>query len=212
VMLRRNDIAKILVIGLLSTPVAMTAQTSFDEHFAFAKQGKLGEREAAFTKNCGVDRASSMVTHGRSLDENWTFKHVSSVGNGRDDAEMDFLGNAEIWSVGGKPRFLNVWFLIMDTGNSNNEMFCVDQDGHVLMQESLNVYEPVDGSKGGWRRLRVVSYPGTAKAHVLKNVFLNEAGAQITAPQLSKDDLEESNGHSSPDLAKDLIVKVSQRK
>ena len=211
-MPRRKDIAKILVIGLLATSVSMTAQISFDEHFALAKQGKLGAREAAFTKNCGVDRASSTVTYGRSLDENWTFKRVSSVGNGRDDAEMDFLGNVEIWSVEGKARFLNVWFLIMDTGNSSNEMFCLDENGHVLTQESLNVYEPVDGSNGGWRRLRVVSFPETAKTRVLKSVFLNDAGAQITAPKLSKDDLEESNGHSSPDLAQDLVAKVSRRK
>ena len=211
-MPRRNDIAKILVIGWLATPSVLTAQTSFDEHFALAKQGRLGEREAAFTKQCGVDRASSTVVYGRSLDQNWTFKRVSSVGAGRDDAEMDFLGNVEIWSVGGKARFLNVWFLIMDTGNSSNEMFCLDEDGHVRTQESLNVYEPVDGSGGGWRRLRVVSFPGTAKAHVLRHVFLNDAGAQITPPKLSKDDLEESNGHSSPDLAQDLVAKISKRK
>ena len=211
-MPRRDDITKILVIGLLATSVSLTAQISFDEHFALAKQGKLGAREAAFTKNCGVGRASSTVTYGRSLDEKWTFKPVSSVGNGRDDAEMDFLGNVEIWSVEGNARFLNVWFLIMDTGHSSNEMFCLDEVGHVLMQESLNVYEPVDGSNGGWRRLRVVSFPGTAKAQVLTSVFLNNAGAQITAPKLSKDDLEDSSAHSSPDLAQDLIAKVLQRK
>ncbi len=188
-MPRRNDIAKILVIGLLAVPVSMAAQTSFDEHFALAKQGKLGAREAAFTKQCGVDRISSTVTYGRSNDERWTFKPVSSIGNGRDDAEMDFLGNVEIWSVRGKARFLNVWFLIMDTGHSHNEMFCLDEDGHILTQESLNVYEPVDGPSGGWRRLRLVSFPGTGKAHVVKSMFLNKAGEQITAPKLSNDDL-----------------------
>src|ERR1700722_15973918 len=112
-MPRRNDIAKILVIGLLAISVSMTAQISFDEHFALAKQGKLGAREAMFTKNCGVDRAYSTVTYGRSLDEKWTFKPVGSVGKGRDDAEMDFLGNVEIWSVEGKARFLKLGFFLI---------------------------------------------------------------------------------------------------
>src|SRR5580700_5422623 len=100
-MPRRNDIAKILVIGFVLSLVPLAvAQTSFDEHFALAKQGKFGPREALFAKECGVDRSSATIVYGRSLDERWTFRRVTSVGKGRSDAEMDYLGDAEVWNVG----------------------------------------------------------------------------------------------------------------
>lgn len=191
--------------------ISAVAQTSFDEHFTLAKQGKLGSREIAFAKQCGVDRASSTITYGRSVDEAWTFKRVSSVGNGRNDAEMDYLGNAELWSVNGKPRLINVWFLIMDTGNSSNEMFCLDATGRVITQESLNVYEPVDGSGVNWRHLVVQSIPFTGKPYILRDEYLDLSGSHIAPPKLDKDDLAEANGRSSPDLAKDLIAKISRR-
>jgi len=211
-MPRRNDIAKILVIGctLSLAPIAI-AQTTFDYHFALAKQGKLGAREALFAKQCGVDRASASITYGRSLDEKWTFKRVPSVGKGRQDAEMDYLGNAEMWSVNSKPRLLNIWFLIMDIGTSNNEMFCLDESGRVLTQESLNIYEPLDGSSGSWRHLRSGSFSATGKVSILTNTFVNRTGLPIAAPKLDRDDLADANAVSSPDLAKDIIAKLSQR-
>lgn len=201
----------LILAGMLAVSAVAFSQTSFDQHFALAKQGKLGEREAIFAKQCGIQRSDAVISYGRSLDENWHFKRVNSVGKGRDDAEMDFLGNAELWSVSGKPRLINVWFLIMDTGNSSNELFCLDESGHVVSQESLNVFEPVDGSPSGWRRLSVTSFPGTRQARVTKNLFLDKAGKQIPKPKLSREDLEQSNGSSSPDLAQDLIAKLSRK-
>ncbi len=200
-----------MLTGMLAISTVAFSQTSFDQHFALAKQGKLGAREAAFAMQCGVERKTSAITYGRSLDENWTFKRVSTVGKGRADAEMDFIGNAEIWSVSDKPRLLNVWFLIMDTGNSWNELFCLDENGRVVTQESLNVYEPVDDSPGGWRRLKVTSFLGNAKPRVVKDLFLDKAGKPIPTPKLSKYELEESNGRSSADLAQDLIAKLSRK-
>jgi hypothetical protein len=211
-MPRRNNIAKILVIGcvLLLAPMA-NAQTSFDQHFALAKHGKLGQREALFAKECGVDRSSATIVYVRSLDERWTFKRVTSVGRGRSDAEMDYLGNAEVWSVGGKPRLLNIWFLIMDTGNSNNELFCLDQNERVTTQESLNIYEPIDGSSGGWRHLRIKNFSADRKERVVMSAFVDASGSRIATPKLDRDDLAEANSGSSPDLAKDIIARLSRR-
>jgi hypothetical protein len=201
----------VAIAGLLALSASAAAQTSFDEHFALAKQGKLGQREVLFAKQCGVERASATITYGRSLDENWTFKRVASVGSGRNDAEMDYLGNAEMWSIDGKPKLLNIWFLIMDTGNTTNEMFCLDQSGRVLTQESLNIYEPVDGSNGGWRHLRIKNFAATGKVQISTNTFVDKSGTPIAAPKLDRDDLAEANAGSSPDLAKDIIAKLSRR-
>jgi hypothetical protein len=187
------------------------AQTSFDEHFSLAKQGKLGPREMEFAKLCNVERSAVKIVYERSVDENWTFKPVPSVGSGRYDAEMDYLRNAELWILSGRPRLISVWFLIMDTGNTSNEMFCLDESGRVVTQESLNIYEPNDGSAGGWRHLTIRSLPLGEKPRILTDAFLNAAGHRIEKPKLNKDDFAEANAHVSPDLAKDLIAKISLR-
>jgi hypothetical protein len=201
----------IVVAALLVLSGVAVAQNSFDEHFALAKQGKLGLRETRFAKDCDVERASSTIKFARSLDERWTFKRVASVGNGRDDAEMDYLGNAEMWSVEGKPRLLNIWFLIMDTGNSTNEMYCLDQKGRVITQESFSLYEPVDGSSGGWRHLLIKSFTTDGKERTLTSAFVDGSGLQIAASNLDPGDLSAATTGSSPDLAKDVIAKISQR-
>jgi len=105
---------------------AADGQISFDEHFQLAKHGRLGKRESAFSAKCGVDAKSATVRYGESVDQTWTFRPRSTIGRGRMDAEMDFFGQAELWRVDGQPRLLNVWMLIMDTGQSRNEMFCLD--------------------------------------------------------------------------------------
>ena len=202
---------RLAVIGLSLFCSLATAQTSFDEHFSFAKQGKMGPREDRFAKLCGVERAASTVTYGRSVDEDWTFKRVSSVGHGRNDAEMDYLGNAEIWSVAGKPRLVTVWFLIMDTGNTSNEMFCLDGTGHVTARETLNAFEPVDGVGGGWRHLRVQTFAAAGKTSNIRNEFLDAHGEAIPAPKLKQEDLDEANVHVSPGLAREIIAKLGKR-
>jgi hypothetical protein len=100
----------------------------------------------------------------------------------------------------------------MDTANTTNEMFCLDQSGRVITQESLNIYEPVDGSAGGWRHLTIRELPKGDKQRIVTDVFLDITGQRVVKPKLSRDDLDESNASVSPQLAKDLIAKISPRK
>jgi hypothetical protein len=201
---RGSYLQAVVCVASLASASAL-AQTSFDEHYALAKRSGLGPREAAFAKQCGVERAASRISYGRSFDEGWTFKPMASVGKGRADAEMDFLGNAELWSVAGKPRLLNAWFLVMDVGNSSNVIFCLDENGRVTSQETLNVHEPVDGTGDGWRHLHIKSFPSSGKPQTLTNEYLDKAGNPIAAPKLDKDDIAEANRKASSDLARDII-------
>ncbi len=191
--------------------VLAAAQTSFDEHFQLAKQGKLGQREEAFAKQCGVQRSSATITYGESLDEGWDFKRTSSVGRGREDAAMDYFGTAEMWSVAGKPRLLNLWFLVMDVGRSNNEMFCLDDNGRVVAQESLGIVEPVDGDGDSWIHLRRTTFLPDGRKHAVTSSFLSKTGAQIASPKLSPDDFSEAMAGSDPSLAEDVVKKLSSR-
>jgi hypothetical protein len=100
----------------------------------------------------------------------------------------------------------------MDTGNTSNEIFCLDESGRVITQESLNIYDPVDRSAGGWRHLVMRRLTNGKQSSILTDVFLDGEGKRIAKPKLDEDDLSESNAHSSPDLASDLIAKISPRK
>jgi hypothetical protein len=124
---------------------------------------------------------------------------------------MDYLGNAELWSIDGKPRLLNVWFLIMDVGSSWNEIFCMDKNGRVLTQELLNVYEPVDGTGGSWRHLAIESYPTTGGPQILTSKYLDNSGNPVAAPKLDKDNLAEANRAFSPGLAKEIIARIARK-
>jgi hypothetical protein len=100
--------------------------------------------------------------------------------------------------------------LIMDTGDTNNEMFCLDEFGHVTSQESLNAYEPVDGQGTGWRYIQQIKFLTPSNRVVLHGQFVNEAGTPIPAPKLDKEDMQVAKVSLSPSLAHDVIAQLSR--
>jgi hypothetical protein len=98
--------------------------------------------------------------------------------------------------------------LIMDTGNTNNEMFCLDDAGKVTGQESLNEFEPVDGKGEGWRYIKQTRFDSAGKRISIQGTFVNDAGESVPQPQLDKDDLKAATRSLSPDLARDVITQV----
>ncbi len=203
--------AALFFIGLLIHPLSIFCQTSFDDYFAIAKQGISSSREAEFTASCGLQRSDATIVYGVSTaDEGWKWQRRKSLGHGRDDAQTDFYGAAVVWKVAGRPRFVNAWMLIMDTGNTNNEMFCLDEFGHVTAQESLNAYQPVDGQGTGWRYIQQIKFLPPCKKIVLHGQFVNEAGAPIPAPKLDKEDMQVARVSLSSSLAHDLIAQLSR--
>jgi len=164
-----------------------SAQTSFDEHYTLAKSGKFGARESAFAKLCGVDRATAKVTYGYSVDEGFNLKPSATL-PGTDLAQIDNFGTAEVWSVDGKPRLLNVWNMIMDTGNYQNDFFCLDATGKVTAEETLNTYEPPDAPAKAWRHLERVTFAADGKKTVVKSIFVTKTGTTAMPPKLDKDD------------------------
>ena len=179
----------IRLILVLLVSVTALAQTSFDDHFGFARRGTLGPREANFAKSCGVTRGYATILYGESVGEGWDVHRTASVGNGRNDAEIDSFGTAELWLQAGKARLLNVWILVMDEGVENNELFCLDESGHVMLQQSLNSFQPVDGTTRGWTHLTTAGVGRDGRRHVLQTSFVNAKGAAIAQPRLGREEL-----------------------
>jgi len=179
--------AIVIAVALLALAGSASAQTSFDEHYALAKAGKLGTRETAFAKLCGVDHSMATITYGYSVDEGFNLKPIATV-PGTDLAQIDNFGTAEVWSVDGKPRLLNVWNMIMDTGNYQNDFFCLDANGKVTAEETLNTYEPPDAPAKAWRHLERVTFAADGKKTVVKSIFVSKTGATVMPLKLDKDD------------------------
>ena len=200
----------LLVTGFLISSVPLFAQTSFDDYFAVAKLGKSPNREQSFTSACGLSRSNASLVYSVSTEnEGWKWRPKSSLGHGRDDAQTDFYGTAVVWKIDGKPRFVNVWILIMDTGNTNNEMFCLDEQGRVTAQESLNSFEPVDGSVGGWRYIQQTNFLASGRKRVVQGNFVDKAGHSIATPTLGKEDMQNARVSLAPALAHDVIAQLS---
>ena len=180
--------AVVIAIMLLALRGSAVAQMSFDEHYKLAKADKLGAREADFAKTCGVDRSTAKISYGYSVDEGFNLKPTPTV-PGTDLAQIDNFGTAEIWSVDGKPRLLNVWNMIMDTGNYQNDFFCLDANGKVTAEEALNTYEPPGSPSKYWRHVELVTFDAAGKKAVVSSKFVTKLGATMVAPKLNKDDM-----------------------
>ena len=199
----------IVIAGvLLALAGSASAQISFDEHYAQAKAGKPGARETAFAKLCGVDRSAAKVTYGYSVDEGFNLKPIATV-PGTDLAQIDNFGTAELWSVDGKPRLLNVWNMIMDTGNYQNDFFCLDANGKVTAEETLNTYEPPDSPSKAWRHLERVTFAADGKKTVIKSVFVSKTGATIAPLKLGKDDKFMATDMMMVDNVPQMIQQIS---
>ena len=200
--------ATLIVIALLALAGSASAQISFDEHYTLAKAGKLGARETAFAKLCGVDRAASTVSYGYSVDEGFNLKPIATV-PGTDLAQIDNFGTAELWSVDGKPRLLNVWNMIMDTGNYQNDFFCLDANGKVTAEETLNTYEPPGAPTKEWRHLERVTFAADGKKTVIKSIFVSKTGATVMPLKLDKDDKFMAMDMMSPDNVPAMLKQMT---
>jgi len=178
----------LVAVALLGLAGSASAQMSFDEHYKLATDGKLGAREAAFAKLCGVDRSSAKISYGYSVDEGFNLKPIATV-PGTDLAQIDNFGTAELWSVDGKPRLLNVWNMIMDTGNYQNDFFCLDANGKVTAEETLNTNEPPGSPSKYWRHLELVTFAVDGKKTIVKSVFVSSTGATVMPLKLGKDEM-----------------------
>ena len=200
--------AALILMSVMVVSACAAAQMSFDEHYSLAKQGKLGARETAFAKLCGVDRSTAKVTYGYSVDEGFNLKQIATV-PGTDLAQIDNFGTAELWSVDGKPRLLNVWNMIMDTGNYQNDFFCLDANGKVTAEETLNTYEPPGAPTKEWRHLERVTFAADGKKTVIKSIFVSKTGATVMPLKLDKDDKFMAMDMMSPDNVPAMLKQMT---
>jgi hypothetical protein len=191
--------------------VVALGQTSFDEHFAASKKQELGARESAFLQACGVKRSDVQIVYGLSTEsEEYKFHQTSDLLRGRSEAQTDFFGSAEVWKVKGKPRFLNVWLLIMDIGSETNEMFCLDESGKVTQQETLNSSYDVEGGKADWIYVRRFSFDAAGSKTVVRSGYLHKDGTPSAVPKMSREEIDSSRGSSNASLANDVIAELSR--
>jgi hypothetical protein len=197
-----------LLIGFLLPSLSLFGQTSFEEYFAVAKQGKVTEREARLASQCGVKREEAKIVYGFTSDENWTWHKKKSLGHGLEDAEMDYYGSAAMWVVNGKPRFIDVWMLITDEGDTYNEMFCLDEDGHVKLQESLTRQDPTEDENKESIYLQRKSFQPTGQSNVQWAHFVDESGHAVAPPKLDMGEMVDAKATLGSSLAQELIRKL----
>jgi hypothetical protein len=197
------------LLGLVN--VVALGQTSFDEYFAANKNHQPGEREMAFLQTCGVKRSDTQIVYGLSTEtEGFKFHHTPGLLNGRDEAKTDFFGSAEVWKVSGKPRFVNVWILIMDEGSESNEMFCLDERGEVTLQESLNASYAVESGAAEWIYIQRLTFDAAANKRLVRNGYVQKDGSPAVMPKLSREKAHDSKSVSGRSLANDVIAELSR--
>jgi hypothetical protein len=200
-----------LVIGATLSAGAALGQTSFDEYFAANKNHQLNAREAAFLQTCGVQRGDARIVYGLSTEgEDYRFHQTPGLLRGRNEAQTDFFGSAEAWNVNGKPRFLSVWMLIMDIGSETNEMFCLDENGKVTLQESLNASYVTDTGNGNadWIYVQRVSFDAAGKKKLVHSGYLHADGSPAVPPKLTREETDSSRATSGKSLANDVIAQL----
>ena len=197
------------LLGLVN--LVALGQTSFNEYFAANKNHQLGAREIAFLQVCGVKRSDSQIVYGLSSEaEGFKFHHTSGLLNGRDEAQTDFFGSAEAWKVSGKPRFVNVWILIMDEGSENNKMFCLDEKGKVTLQESLNASYAVESGAAEWIYIQRLAFDADGDKRLVRNGYVQKDGSPAVMPKLSLEKAKDSKSVSDRSFANDVIAELSR--
>jgi len=184
------------------------AQVSFAEHYALASQGKLGQREAAFAKQCGVDTSTATLTYGISTDGGFNIVKTNKLAN-TDQAVLDQFGSAQMWSVGGKPRMLNVWFMFVKSGYNDNEMICITPSGHMSLQETLTTDQPAGAPASKFIFVGRYRFPTNNKRVFVSSGYLDSAGKPIPTPKLSTAELQEI-GSSSRNILRYTVDALSQ--
>src|SRR3569623_1435582 len=111
-MKRSHDFARVLGMSVCMIFASqLYAQRTFDEYFKMVKASEMGQREADFLKQCGVDAASTTALYGVKLGaldgEHWSPR--DNLGLGTAEAFTDFY-TAEIRISDGKPRMINTWW------------------------------------------------------------------------------------------------------
>lgn len=196
---------------IISGAMGASAQTSFDQYFAANKAHRIGQREAAFLKACGVNRDEAQVLYGLSTEnEGFKFHRTSSLLRGREEAQTDFFGSAEVWKVNSHPRFINAWLLTMDVGSESNEMFCLDENGEITLQESLNGMDGEVSGSSSWIYVQRFAFGTAGKKQKVSSGYVRSDGSSAPVPKLDSDDAQVSKVSLDAELARDVIEQLSR--
>ena len=196
---------------LLSLCVPALSQTSFDQYFKANKQHQLGTRQANFVQACGLKQSDAQVFYGLSTEiEGFKFRRTPSLLQGRNEAETDFFGSAELWKIDGKPRFVSAWMLVMDVGSESNEMFCLDGNGSVTLEESLNALDAEVSGGAGWMYVERASYGADGTRKLVRSGYVHADGTRAATPKLKREDAEASKAGFDKSLASDVIAQLSR--
>jgi hypothetical protein len=199
--------ALVIFVATMAVCCCAGAQISFAEHYALAKEGKLGSREAAFAKQCGVDTSTATLAYGISTDGGFDIVKTDKLAN-TDQAVLDQFGSAQMWSVGGRPRLLNVWFMFVKSGYNDNEMICMTPSGHMSLQETLTTDQPAGTPTSKFIHVGRYRFPANNKRVFVSSGFLDSAGKPIPKPNLTAAELQEI-GSSSRDVIKYTVNALS---
>jgi hypothetical protein len=202
---------KMLFAAFLTLTSVALGQTSFEQYFAANKNHRHGVREVDFLQMCGVKRSDEQIIYGLSTEnEGFKFHRTRGLLQGSAEARTDFFGSAEEWKVNDKPRFINVWILIMDVGFEGNEMFCLDDSGKVTLQESLNASDAEVSGSTGWIYLQRFSFDAVGKRKVIRSGYVHKNGLSAAAPKLNREDTDASKRASDTGLAANVTSELSQ--
>jgi hypothetical protein len=205
-MPRRNDIAKILVM-FLAVGIPCAAQQEFDHYVRLQKDGTVDAVELSFLAQCGVpENAEKVFAVNHPSDDGASHWHRrTNLLRGRDEAEMDLFGTAEIRLVDGKPRALNYWSLVMDIGQEWNALVCLDEKGVTRFARAVTMTTPVDGTGKGWTYIQLRRFEYSGKAIATDSYFADRLDHRVARPKLSADEASDLGWNPEGEIAWDVL-------
>jgi len=78
------------------------------------------------------------------------------------------------------------------------------------LQKSLNVFQPVDGTPGGWIYKRLTSFSEKGVRTVLSESFLDKSANNVKTPKLNDEDLSDAKVIYELEFAQDVIREISK--
>jgi hypothetical protein len=193
-MPRRNDIAKILVIGGVFTSFLFAQnppQTPFDLDDPFdsylnsIKEHRTAPGFASFAGECGFDAKNANPIYAVRVGERWVPSR--NLAKALDDVNSDFFSSSEVWTNDGKARVIVLWSLELDVGSEVRTMVCMNDAGKPSKLHVTNWSFPVNGGKPDWIHQQSETFDQTGKLVLKEGHFEDSQGRHIGPPKLAED-------------------------
>jgi hypothetical protein len=188
-MLRSRSIAKILLVFTVCIPAA--AQQSFSSYVSHQRNQTVDRIERQFLTDCGVSSAGEervLAINRTSAEGPGKWERRKTLSRGNWEAESDFFDTAEVRLVAGKPRALNLWFLVMDIGQEFNALICLSETGTIRFARAVTEMTPVDGSGPGWTYVQVRHFDNNGNVKDTSSYFADKDDRHVSRPKLDRDD------------------------